>query len=82
MSVDPLRLSSHIAVTTSPDDLDAVQGTDTKPDACVHVSHNQEILPLQSDIDYFVPGFATDNYLLRDKSYGDGTVRGTVNRVY
>lgn len=67
-SLDPLRLSGHIAGKTSLDDLGVVQGTDTEPDACVHGSHNQEIAPLTSEIDYYVPWFATDDYLLPDKS--------------
>lgn len=81
-SVDPLRLNNHIAGTTSPDDLGIVQGTDTEPDACVRGSHNQEIAPLQSDIDNYVPWFTTDNYFLPDKSKGGDTVRGTLIQIY
>lgn len=53
--VNSLRLDSQIDDTTFSDDLDVVQGADIESNACVHVSHNQKILSLQSDIDAYVP---------------------------
>ena len=64
------------------DDLGIIQGTDTEPDACVHGSQNQEIVPSLSDIDDYVPWIAMDKHLFRDESSGAVHVHGTVNRIY